>query len=82
MGLARTVVRAQSVETATLLLRVRQYVTAWQAAFSTLAVEEALEQHTTAIRVPALNLKTRADLLLLRAPGGRGWIPFRDVLEN
>jgi hypothetical protein len=57
------------------------YVASWQAALSSVVIEEELTQRASGGRWPEVRRVTRADLLLLRQPAGGSWLTFRDVFE-
>ena len=67
---------ARDVEVQRLIDRASGYVAGYEREYSMLVAEEKFVQSTRERRQ-----SLRSDLLLVRKPGGEGWVSFRDVFE-
>jgi hypothetical protein len=61
--------------------RATAYVRNYERDLAALVAEEVLTQQASDGRTSSTARTTRADLLLVRAPGRDSWLPFRDVFE-
>jgi hypothetical protein len=64
----------------TLLQRAGAYAEAYVTRLSSVVAEERYRQRVTGQQTGG-SVQLRSDFLLVQAPGTRGWVPFRDVIE-
>jgi hypothetical protein len=76
--LCPTLAAPQANKTEELMARTAAYVARFVDEFSNVVAEEKLVQETT---IPRRKRAMRSDFLLVRFPGDRDWLAFRDVAE-
>src|SRR5262245_34873971 len=84
---AAVMMLAEAVTLQSVLVRAGEYVTAFQQQLSGIVAEEFYVQGATNGALTPLVLRTsehrelRSDLLLVKPPGVKDWVQFRDVFE-
>jgi hypothetical protein len=68
-------------ELAPILARASEYVVGYERELSAVVAEEVYEQEWRSANGTTVRRRLSSDFLLVRIPGVRGWMPFRDVYE-